>query len=127
MLACAHASQARLTLLSVVYLPSWAEVYISPFIRRLLADHTKQPLTLPLQRMHDSGLEGVSLVIHGLPWQQIVEVARTRQADLIVMGTHGHTGVARLLCGSVAVKVQRHTPCRVLILRIGDTMPRPCE
>jgi nucleotide-binding universal stress UspA family protein len=54
-------------------------------------------------------------------------MARTRQADLIVMGTHGCTGVARLLCEGVAVKVQRHAPCRVLILRIGDTMSRPCE
>ena len=126
-LACAHASQARLTLLSVLYLPSRAAVSISPCIRRLIVDNTRRGLARALQRVHESGIAGGSLIVHGIPWQQIVEVARTRQAGLIVMGTHGRTGIARLLCGSVAAKVQRHAPCDVLIVRAGDTLSIPCE
>ena len=96
-LTCAHASQARLTLLAVLYLPSRAALYVSPCIRRLIADTTRRGLDCALQRVHESGIEGHGLIVHGIPWQQIVEVARTRQADLIVIGTHGRTGLARLL------------------------------
>jgi len=126
-LALARDSQARLTLLSVLYLPARAELYISPFIRRLIVDNTRRGLALALQRVHESRIEGESLIVHGIPWQQIVEVARTRQADLIVIGTHGRTGLARLLYGGTAAKVQRHAPCRVHVVRAADTMPLPCE
>jgi len=48
----------------------------------------------------------------------IVEVARRRGADLIVMGTHGRSGVAHLLLGSVAEKVVRMASCPVLTVRM---------
>jgi nucleotide-binding universal stress UspA family protein len=126
-LALAHASQARLTLLSVLYLPSRVEGYLSPFIRRLIAENTGRGLDLVRQRVYKSGVAGESLIVRGIPWQQIVEVARTRQVDLIVMGTHGRTGLARLLSGGTTARVQRHAPCCVQVVRVGDTMPLPCE
>jgi len=52
-----------------------------------------------------------------VPADEIVRYASTRDIDLIVMGTHGHTGVAHLLLGSVAEKVVRIAPCPVLTLR----------
>ena len=59
-----------------------------------------------------------SRVLHGVPWDQIVEIAREDPAvDLIVMGTHGRSGLARVLLGSVAEQVIRHAPCSVLAAR----------
>ena len=56
----------------------------------------------------------------GAPWDQIVSAARDDRAiDLIVMGTHGRTGLSHVLLGSVAEKVVRHAPCAVLVVRPG--------
>ena len=56
-------------------------------------------------------------VAAGDPADTIVRVARERHADLIVMGTHGRTGLQHVLLGSVAEKVVRFAPCPVLTLR----------
>jgi universal stress protein A len=56
-------------------------------------------------------------LLFGHPPDAIVEFARTHEIDLIVMGTHGRTGVARLLMGSVAESVVRRAECPVLTLR----------
>jgi nucleotide-binding universal stress UspA family protein len=55
----------------------------------------------------------------GLPGPAILAAAREHHADLIVMGTHGRTGLTRLLMGSVAEYVMRHAPCPVLAIRPG--------
>lgn len=57
-------------------------------------------------------------LLRGEPWDQIVTVAREDRAiDLIVMGTHGRTGLRRALIGSVAERVVRHAPCTVMVVR----------
>jgi len=56
----------------------------------------------------------------GDPGTEIVEFAKTVEADLIVMSSHGRTGLKRLLMGSVAERVLRHANCAVLILRGKD-------
>jgi nucleotide-binding universal stress UspA family protein len=56
-------------------------------------------------------------VVEGAPFEEIVRYARERDIDLIVMGTHGHTGLAHILMGSVAEKVVRRAPCPVLTVR----------
>lgn len=48
---------------------------------------------------------------------QILAAARARDADIIVMGTHGRTGLARLVIGSVARNVLQHATCSVLVVR----------
>ena len=48
---------------------------------------------------------------------EIVDLARTISADLIVISTHGHTGLKHVLLGSVAEHVVRHAPCPVLVVR----------
>jgi nucleotide-binding universal stress UspA family protein len=55
-------------------------------------------------------------VLHGTPWMAIVEEARTTGADLIVMGTHGRTGLKHVLIGSVAERVVRKAGCPVLVV-----------
>jgi nucleotide-binding universal stress UspA family protein len=58
-----------------------------------------------------------TIVESGAVADRIVRAARARRADLIVMGTHGRTGVSRLLLGSVASRVIATSPCPVLTVR----------
>ncbi len=53
----------------------------------------------------------------GVPFEEIVKAAKTMEADLIVIGTHGHTGLKHLLLGSTAERVVRLAPCPVLTVR----------
>jgi nucleotide-binding universal stress UspA family protein len=53
----------------------------------------------------------------GVPFLEIVKVAKEREVDLIVMGTHGRTGLAHVLIGSVAEKVVHHAHCGVLTIK----------
>ncbi len=65
-----------------------------------------------------------TMMLQGSPFERIVKVARDGDYDLIVMGTHGLSGVRHLLIGSVAEKVVRKAPCAVLscarAIRSGD-------
>lgn len=54
----------------------------------------------------------------GDAWRAIVDHAKAGKFDLIVMGTHGRTGVVHLALGSVAERVVRHAPCPVLTVRV---------
>src|SRR5262249_379882 len=56
-------------------------------------------------RVTAAGLEGDIILVHGVPFHEILETAKTQKADLIVMGTHGRTGLQHILLGSVAEKV----------------------
>ena len=58
-----------------------------------------------------------SILLWGVSYDQITRIARSRRADLIVMGTHGRTGVSRFFLGSVAERVIRLVPCPVLTVR----------
>jgi universal stress protein A len=53
----------------------------------------------------------------GNPFEKILDVAEARKIDLIVLATHGRTGIKRLIIGNVAEKVVRHAPCPVLTVR----------
>jgi nucleotide-binding universal stress UspA family protein len=56
-------------------------------------------------------------VAEGTPYEEIVRFARERDVDLIVIGTHGRTGLAHILLGGVTDKVVRRAPCPVLTVR----------
>jgi universal stress protein A len=57
------------------------------------------------------------LIATGNPFEKILDAAESHRIDLIVLATHGRTGVRRLLIGNVAEKVVRHAPCPVLTLK----------
>lgn len=57
----------------------------------------------------------------GKPAEEILQVAREEVADLIVMGTHGRTGLRHMLLGSVAESLVRTAPCPVFTVRAGPT------
>jgi len=58
-----------------------------------------------------------SIVKTGKPFIEIIETAGEEDADLIIIATHGHTGMEHILFGSTAEKVVRKAPCPVLTLR----------
>ncbi|MFQ5863317.1 MAG: universal stress protein [Candidatus Brocadiales bacterium] len=65
-------------------------------------------------------VEGVDIepiVIVGVPVKDILSVAKEKEVDLIVMGTHGRTGLSHVIVGSVAENVVRKAPCPVLTVR----------
>ncbi|MCU0452934.1 MAG: universal stress protein [Bacteroidetes bacterium] len=68
---------------------------------------------------HDiHGREGVTLAVrHGNPYDEITRYAAEEQADMIVMATHGRTGLAHVLLGSVAEKVVQHADQPVLTVK----------
>jgi nucleotide-binding universal stress UspA family protein len=58
------------------------------------------------------------LLAEGEPASEILRIAEERKCEMIVMGTHGWTGLTRLLMGSVAEKVVRKAPCAVLTVKM---------
>lgn len=76
-----------------------------------------------LERVTAAGLEGDMVIVHGVPFHEIIEAAKTQEVDLIVMGTHGRTGFQHVLLGSVAEKVVRLAPCPVLVARQLTVVP----
>ncbi len=70
-----------------------------------------------MQKVEQAGLKAEGIIVHDdQPYRPIVEEAKKRKASLIVMGTHGRTGLTRLLLGSVAQLVIGHAPCPVLVV-----------
>ena len=64
-----------------------------------------------------AGLFKESLVGVGVPASEIVQAAKTLAADVIVIATHGRTGLKHVLLGSVVESVVRRAPCPVLVVR----------
>jgi nucleotide-binding universal stress UspA family protein len=66
-----------------------------------------------------AGVRAVGILVDGSPAREIVRTARRRHADLLVIGTHGRTGLAKLFLGSVAAGVVATSPCPVMTVRGG--------
>ncbi|OQZ04787.1 MAG: hypothetical protein B6D34_02205 [Candidatus Brocadia sp. UTAMX1] len=58
-----------------------------------------------------------ALIIQGVPFAEIIKVSKEYRIDLIVIGTHGRTGLSHAIMGSVAEKIVRKAPCPVLTIR----------
>ena len=63
------------------------------------------------------GLEVEEVIVHGDAATEIVRVAKERDVDLIVISSHGRTGLGRILFGSTAESVVRHASCPVLVVK----------
>jgi universal stress protein A len=61
-----------------------------------------------------------SIVRVGRAWKEIVDVAQSQGTDLVIVATHGYTGLKHALLGSVAEKVVRHAPCPALVVRTEE-------
>ena len=58
-----------------------------------------------------------AVVVQGVPFTEIIRMAKEYMVDLIVLGTHGRTGLSQAIMGSVAERVVRKSPCPVLTIR----------
>jgi nucleotide-binding universal stress UspA family protein len=96
-----------------------------PEVRGELLADVRRRLADEIARRGYSEMTPVVLV--GQTARAIVETARERHADLIVMGTHGRHGMAHLLLGSVAERVVRTAPCPVLTVRPPEAHVRAAE
>ena len=77
-----------------------------------------QELTARVEReLRDAGLATEAKVVHGDPREAIVDAVRTMGVDMVVVGSHGRTGLGKLLMGSVASHVVTHAPCTVTVVK----------
>ena len=77
----------------------------------------EEALQALVSELCDRGLKCSSLVEAGSPSRRIIEMVRQHGIDLVVMATHGHTGIKHALLGSVAERVVRHCLCPVLTVK----------
>ena len=99
-----------------------SEVYLAelPRIREAAQQEAEARLDRTFTASERERFRASTEIADGRPARTIVEVGRQRGADLIVMGTHGRTGVAHLLLGSVTEKVLRTASCPVLAVRTAE-------
>ena len=91
----------------------------SEMLRERMAKYCREAMDRFLAS-HLQGLAGVETrIVSGIPYREILRAARETGAGLIVIGTHGRTGVEHVIFGSTAEKVVRMAPCPVLSVRQG--------
>jgi len=121
--ACSLAIQyhAELHLLHVVQdsgwiMPSVAMTFPEDYFQKQKQYAQEELTTLPEKILNHTG-SVTRNVYEGSPHVKIVEYAKEHAIDMIVMSTHGYTGLEHLVMGSVAENVVRKAPCPVLTLR----------
>jgi nucleotide-binding universal stress UspA family protein len=121
-LTFAQTFAAELHLLHVVTPPPrLTETYVVDFdpekVVEALSQEAQRALELLGQTAAARGLSARREVRVGLDFREIIEYARAEGIDLVVMATHGRTGIAHVLVGSVAERVVRKSPCPVLTVK----------
>jgi nucleotide-binding universal stress UspA family protein len=101
--------------------PVAGDGYISPKMYEEIAASSRawaqKQLDKLVAKARTSGVRAKGSVLEGSAHDQIARFARSKHADLIVMGTHGRSGLAKLFLGSVAGRVVAAAPCPVLTVR----------
>lgn len=82
-----------------------------------LEDSAGRELPKIAEREEYAGLKTEEVIVHGEAAAEIVRVAKDKNVDLIVVSSHGRTGLGRILFGSTAEAVVRHAPCPVLVVK----------
>ena len=130
-IALAQQLQARLTLLHVLDItPMTIDEMTAGVVTTYLDDletDAQHLLQASRERVQRAGLQGESLLVQGTPTQTIIDTAAEQGVDLIIMGTHGRTGLAHMFLGSVAEHVVRQGPCPVLVVRRVPDTAAPAE
>jgi len=119
----ARANRATMTILHVVvpFTPVVSEQYVGGEVLEEINVHTRrwsgQRIAKLTAKAKDRGVRGVGLLLEGDPAREIVRAARAKRADLIVVGTHGRTGLHKFFVGSIAGRVVATAPCPVVTVR----------
>jgi len=113
--------QAQLTLVHVLEAPTYAygsdrNMTVGFFIP--LAEIAQKLLNEALERVQRRVPAASALMVQGTAWAELLRVAEEKNADVLVLGTHGHRGVTRMMLGSVAEKVVRMATLPVLTVRM---------
>ncbi|MBI3940860.1 MAG: universal stress protein [Acidobacteria bacterium] len=119
-LSLALESKATLHLLHVVELPATGDPEAVGEVEALagrLCDEGKQRLEALIPENKEQDLTIETAVLRGSPASQIARFAKRIEADLLVVGTHGRRGWARVVMGSTAEQLLRHAPCQVLVVK----------
>ena len=116
--------KAKVVVVSAVRAPvtAYAEVYAPavPFPVEVVEELTRHHEELTMraeQELREAGFDTTAKVLQGDPREMIVDIARAEHADLVVVGSHGRTGLSKLVLGSVASHVVAHAPCNVLVVK----------
>lgn len=119
----AKSNRAELLLVHVIspIVPMPGDAYISPKMYDELAGSLRASALKQLEKLaaqvKKARVRSKGFVLEGAPSEEIVRFARNRRVDLIVMGTHGRAGLAKLFVGSVADRVVAAASCPVLTVR----------
>jgi len=89
--------------------------------RQEIKDRSTELAEQAAGRLRERGLKVETTVRDGEPGAAIVEEAREWGADLVVVGSHGHTGLLRMMAGSVSQYVVDHAPCPVEVVHAGHS------
>lgn len=109
----------KVVLLHVVEEIEYYPGFVMPPIFEELQENARKELDNVAQELRAEGLLVDVEVGIGSPSQKIVQLAKSLPVDLIVMGTHGRTGVSHALLGSIAEKVVRKAHCPVMTVRMA--------
>ena len=125
--ALAEARQTRSELIVVHVLApvipaaGMSEGYLSPSVYEELSKSARawaqKQMDRLLAKAKVARVRARGMLLEGVAHEQIVRAAKRHRAALIVIGTHGRTGVARFFLGSVAARVAATAPCPVLTVR----------
>jgi nucleotide-binding universal stress UspA family protein len=88
-----------------------------PGLRVQLTEEANRRLTTMAQKCSAAEVTATTETVVGRPARVIADIAQSRGTDLIVMGTHGRSGFAHMVLGSVAERMVRVAPCAVLTVR----------
>lgn len=119
----AKGNRAELLLVHVMVpaVPLMGDGYVSPKVYEDLEAAARSAAQKQLRKLVDkakqAGARVKGLLLEGVAHERIAQAARSRKADLVVIGTHGRTGFAKLFLGSVASRVLAVSPCPVLTVR----------
>ena len=121
-LRMARANRAELRLVHVLdpAVPIAGD-YVSPptyaQLRKAAHAYGRKRLGRLLAKARKAGVRATGILREGVAWSEILRATRRPKTDLVVMGTHGRTGLSRVLLGSVAGRVIRLSSCPVLSVR----------
>ncbi len=116
--AIAHANEAQLYVVHVLPAEPWIPVPLDPV--PLSMDPGRQQAEASLRQLAAEpqlrDVQHTEVIKRGLLWDVLAEIIEEKRVDLLVLGTHGRTGLKKLMLGSVAEELFRLTPCPVLTI-----------
>jgi universal stress protein A len=125
--ALAQKCGAKIILLNVVQMPNCCSSDAPPNVEEMMNIARKSLDEIAQTIPPDVAVEKIVRFGTREPVKQIVEEADKVSADLIVIATHGYSGLKRVLLGGTAERVVRHAPCPVLVVRAPGKSSQPAE